>query len=188
MFGTSYFSNIATQNNSLTADIRISWPSSSQLDSELGSSSVPVDPMATGTGSTSPRIAAMADPVIGDVVPPTGLDMPIPVTPQELLTPQKFVLSPGANDPDDVKMAKLEAKIKELEAVISSFNSWIPALVAGQQKPKEFSPEKIENEDDAPQGHEAAPRVLWEAGRFPVMARELLCHAALQDDKVAQGH
>ena len=93
MFGTSYFSNIATQNNSLTADIRISWPSSSQLDSELGSSSVPVDPMATGTGSTSPRIAAMADPVIGDVVPPTGLDMPTPVTPQELLTPQKFVFS-----------------------------------------------------------------------------------------------
>ena len=89
----------------------------------------------------------MADPVIGDVVPPTGLDMPIPVTPQELLTPQKFVFSPGANDPDDVKMAKLEAKIKELEAVISSFNSWIPALMAGQQKPKEFSPEKIENED-----------------------------------------
>ena len=79
--------------------------------------------------------------MIGDVVPPTGLDMPIPVT------PQKFVFRPGANDPDDVKMAKLEAKIKELEAVISSFNSWIPALVAGQQKPKEFSPEKIENED-----------------------------------------
>ena len=105
--------------------------------------------MATGT--SSPRTAAamgtdgMQDPgLTHGVAPPAGLgaelgaeraaEQPLPASPSSPATPQRFVLSPDADDANDVKMQKLEAKIKELEAVILSYNAWIPALMESQKK------------------------------------------------------
>ena len=71
-----------------------------------------------------------------------------PATPQRVPQAERFVLSPDVADANDVKLKKLEAKIKELEAVITNFNSWIPTLMADQQKKKDQDDKEKDKDKD----------------------------------------